>query len=629
MRKLVPVLALASLVPLSLAIVAPRPARACGGFFCNAQNQVPVLQSGERVLFARHDGLVTMHIEVGYQGDPTQFGWLLPVPDPPKDALGQPLPLDRAVAISSLALFPRLQAATDPRFVVEATRAPDVASCQQSVSYQDSYATALTQDATTAADASSGGSPSVVVLEEAKVGPYDAQLIHADDVDALYAWLAEHGYTQDPAARPVLESYVVKGYEFIGIRLQSGKTTGDLRPLAISLGEEAPCVPLRLTGIAALRDMPIHVWVLGPARAVPKNFIHATLDDMAFSFPDYGSYADLVAQAVDTASGRAWVTEYAGYARDVDRPKAIGSDVQSAVRAAGSAVELVRALGLVISDPDVVAALRSVIAKPPDLRGYPWECRMCAECPQLFCPDPNDVHLTTDGEFYGFLEYWLGRADELGIVVDTDALRARLEAEVFAPRQAIVDLFDGAAWLTRFFTTIDPSEMTRDPIFAFNAELPSVSNEHRVKTVEHADAACDRWLDITYADGRRWRADCPSYGCGYGIGPVPGVDPLQWAEVLDESGDAVPFAEAQVGEVDRLMDGAAVGAPTLPSTFAVTPAESPPQPAVPPPPGKLTSEASAADGCAGGGSGLLAPIAGVLLFACRRKRTLPPRAGLL
>lgn len=634
MRRLVLFL---SALAATAALAAPASeAHACGGFFCNAATQSPIIQAGERVLFARHDGLVTMHIEVTYQGDPTQFGWILPVPDAPKDADGQPLPLDKAVAISSLALFPNLQAATDPIFSVQNTFASDGGSCAYT-----STATQTFADAAVAADAgTSGHEGTVYVVESAKVGPYDAELIHATDADALFTWLGRNGYQQDPAARPLLATYIGKGYDFVGIRLQSGKTTGDLRPLAITLGEDAPCVPLRLTSIAATPDMPILVWVLGAGRAVPKNFIHARIDDLAMTYPGGGSYQAIVSQAIDTASGRAWVTEMAAPAAQfvgvLDPMRSLASEVT----AAPDARELVRTLAPFTSDPDVLAVLRAEVPMPAGLRGFPWgNCWGCPGCEPTYCYETDAEHVTTEAEFYGAIAYWFDKADAIGLTVDADALRARLRAEVFAPREAIADLFAKASVLTRFFTTLDPKEMTRDPIFAFNPDLPMVDRQHTVQAVVHTGSDCSVWVDVTYPDGRTWRQSCGSsvFGCG-SIGPVPGVDPLGWPEILDESGEPVQFSKTQVGEVDRLLDGAAAGVPSLPAGFTVIPAESPIQPVLPRSPG-----AKADDGCgSGGGDGAALGLVVAALAALARglasgrgraarrgKRTLPTSPGLL
>ncbi len=78
-----------------------------------------------------------------------------------------------------------------------------------------------------------------------------------------------------PKSEPLLDEYVQKGFKFLGIKLQNGQDSGDIKPIALTMSEQAPCVPLKLTPIAATPEMPILVWVLGEGRAVPTNFIHA------------------------------------------------------------------------------------------------------------------------------------------------------------------------------------------------------------------------------------------------------------------------------------------------------------------------------------------------------------------
>src|SRR5207248_3730207 len=44
---------------------------------------VPVVQAGEKILFAVKDGQVTAHVQVQYSGTAAEFGWLLPLPSVP------------------------------------------------------------------------------------------------------------------------------------------------------------------------------------------------------------------------------------------------------------------------------------------------------------------------------------------------------------------------------------------------------------------------------------------------------------------------------------------------------------------------------------------------------------------
>lgn len=597
-----------------LILTEPSPSRACGGFFCNAQTPVPIVQAGERILFAAHDGLVTMHIEITYQGDPTSFGWILPMPEAPMDTMGVPLPLDKVVEVSSQLLFPSLQAATDPQFVF--TRDPhDTTSCP----FTGTDVTSVQDTGTSFQDANTPDpTPPVVVLQSAAIGPYDAELIEASRSDALYAWLGEHGYIQDPKAQPILDHYVSKRFKFLGIKLRSGRDTRDLRPLAITLSEGAPCVPLVLTQIAATPAMPILVWVLGPGRAVPKNFIHAVVDPRAISLPSGADYQQKVSEAIDAASGRAFVTELAGPAANfayvvppVPRP---------GWSEARTLLDVVQALG---NDLDVSTLLRERVPMPAGLRGYPFgNCMQCPSCSwaETECERqglPNAEHLTTEAEFYGFISYWaqLDAETELDLGVDVPALVAAAEREIVSPRRKLATLFTDAWTLTRFFTLLSPDEMTRDPIFAFNADLPGVSNVHRATwDLLDCDSGATR---VRYAEGFDRVTTCS--GCARGFASVSGAadaPALFYPEILDEEGAPVKFAVSQVPTVDGLLDAAQPGIPTLPPYFKATPpviaqvvddAVAPPE------------EGADSGGCAGADAPVGSAFVAALLLILRRK----------
>src|SRR4051794_5318272 len=72
---------------LSLWASSPQPAEACGGFFCSS---TPVDQNAERIIFkVRADGRTDMIVQIAYQGDPSDFAWLMPLAEPPaKEDLG-------------------------------------------------------------------------------------------------------------------------------------------------------------------------------------------------------------------------------------------------------------------------------------------------------------------------------------------------------------------------------------------------------------------------------------------------------------------------------------------------------------------------------------------------------------
>src|SRR5689334_18614636 len=97
-----PVIALA-LFASAVALLWPQAADACG-CFTPPDPTVPVVQAGERILFAVKDGQVTAHVQVQYSGEAKEFGWLLPLPSVPTLELG----LDE--------LFTQLTLATQPKY---------------------------------------------------------------------------------------------------------------------------------------------------------------------------------------------------------------------------------------------------------------------------------------------------------------------------------------------------------------------------------------------------------------------------------------------------------------------------------------------------------------------------------
>lgn len=563
----------------------PTTAWACGGFFCNAVAPSPIYQAGERVVFAREGDSVVMHVEVTYQGPPTEFGWILPIVDVPMGPDGKPLPLDQAVSISSPRLFSTLQNTTDPTFTVTTTfdESLDACSSDRDLPQSSKAGTAFGGDSAFSADAaSSEGSapPKVAVLQAADIGPYAAQLISATDSQALFDWLNENGYIQDPKALPLLDHYVASEYVFVGLRLQNDKSTGDLKPVALRQGETAPCVPLRLTSIAATPDMPILVWVLGEARAMPKNFIHAVINDAAIAFPGGTNYLELVNDAVDTLAGHAWVTEFSGPAENY---KGVfwnngASSAAAKFSSAKTLLEMIVAMdNLPLTAEEKTAATMQTIPMPEGLKGYPhgncyYDPWFNDDYDYGWCPEENEDHVTTEAEFYSYLAYWAEELEKQNkpLKADLDKLRAIVNDELLAPLKDIQAMFDKAKTVTRFYTTQDPEEMTKDPIFAFNPDLPDVSRSH--DTAAHiTNPNCQgEIIQITYPTGQKAVMDCGGTCSSFPtLPPLPGAPALLFAQVIDESGPPVDFDSEYAQIVDAALNHAEAGKPSLGDDFAL------------------------------------------------------------
>ncbi len=426
----------------------------------------------------------------------------------------------------------------------------------------------------------------MLVLQEANIGPFGAQLIQATDADALYAWLGEQGYLQDPKARPILDEYVKLGAVFLGLKLQNGKSTGDLRPIQLNLGDTDQCVPLRLTAIAATANLPMLVWVLGEHRAVPKNFMSALVNPAALNWPSVNNYVQVVTDAVNSVMGRAFVTEYASDARILDG--AFWNEFIASARDQVQEAETLSELSAVaqqmggINDAELGQLLRTYVPMPTDLRGYPFgNCYYDPSGAPGFGPpdcEDNAGHVTTEAEFYGFLGYWITQTaappEGQGLVIEADlaGLKEGLLSSWFAPRERIQGMLDEARWITRFFTTISDDEMIRDPIFAFNKDLPPVDPAQVLDVVVKATDACETtWMEVTYPTGDTITLPCQGFGCSQSIPAVEGAPALLEVQVIDEQGQPQPFDPNQSEEVDQILAAAVPGDPSVPSWFDLAP----------------------------------------------------------
>jgi hypothetical protein len=634
----------------TLVLVRTPEAHACGGFACNQATLTPIIQTGERVLYIRNKLHTTMHVEVSYQGEPTSFGWLLPVPTRPMLPDGTPAPLDQIVRVSSQAIFDRLTEATAPKFGLDrrvssgardcyaarnaasagdavcnwhpgdfgATcanqsdcfsgycvnhpdgkrscsrtcdticpfgydclpapgQAPDAGSSPGAISLCMPKGEAEPQDCTVVVGGGGGDGPfapqlspsfsEVSVIGTADVGPYNAELISATSASQLGAWLAFNGYYQDPAAMPIIEAYVGLGYLFVGIKLQTNKSAGDMMPLALTFGENAPCLPLRLTAVAATSAMPIDVWVLGEGRAIPKNFLHGVINERAVSYPYGEGYPEAVAAAVNSVGGRAWVTEFADTAsRQQGVLLPYPATTKSALAATTDLFELITVAGQykVANEDDLVRLAREHMPKPSHLRGYPG-----GKCPSSqSCTESNANHVTTDDEYYGSLAWWAIQAHN-GVVSlggSFEEMRASVITDLVEPLLEVESYFTDAYVLTRLFTRISPEAMLRDPLFAFNADLPMVPRDRIAHGDIVVDGGCAESVAFTYPSGAKGpTVACGSQGCDsyFELPADLTADPLEALQVLDEAGGPLTIDPSEAAGYDEFLDSAVPGIPTI------------------------------------------------------------------
>ncbi len=272
-------------------LLAPKPAHACGGLFCST---APVDQNAERILFEVHPGgAVTATVEISYTGDPAEFSWIVPVPETPDH-----------MAVAPVSALRLLDQATGPRIISPPT------TCTEPFGFRN-FDDAVPAPSANESDAGGG----VTVEDLPIVGPYNPQVISADDPDLLVAWLEDNNYTITDEMKPLIAEYVGTGFKFLGVKLVPDAGVADIAPLSFTCpNPEGPFIPLKLTAVASEPEMGVMVFVAASQRYASQNYRMLTVPtDQVQMDPRTGisNYYPLVSWLVDQEGSTAFVTEFA------------------------------------------------------------------------------------------------------------------------------------------------------------------------------------------------------------------------------------------------------------------------------------------------------------------------------
>jgi len=267
---------------------------------------------------------------------------------------------------------------------------------------------------------------------------------------------------QDDAPE-ILDQYITEGHVFVAFRLRHGQEVEDIHPVVIRYPGIEPCIPIRLTRVAAKEDMDIRALFLGESRVVPTNYREVLLNRTQLNWVGLGSnYKELVTMAVDApaADGRAFVTEYAGTSEMIDRSGLDTGSFDSSELAGASVI-------------DVIDILEGQDLLNCDATGCEWFHELASSVVHEFLPVPEGVE---EGEFYSCLACYAGLIDMAAW--DLDAFIAAYDERIVAPLDHAADLLQTWPYITRLYTTISPHEMISDPMFEEHPELEDVASRH-------------------------------------------------------------------------------------------------------------------------------------------------------
>lgn len=453
---------------LALTAAAPGSALACG-CFAPPDPSVPIVQAGERILFAHENGEVLAHIQIQYSGKPGEFGWLLPLPAVPKDKAGKD-----GIDLGVDELFTRLTSTTQPKYRL--TRVyPDCGGKSAGRGFPNA-AQADSDGAGGVADMASPSPPSPLVLQSS-VGPYDYAVLKADNKDLMLQWLKDNRYFVPTGTEQASAPYIRPGAFFLALKLRAGESAGSLQPVVLRYKSDLPMIPLVLTSVAAQPNMGIQVWMLGAGRAIPRNYYHTVVNDAQINWFTAGAnYNDVIIKAVGEADGKhSFVTEYAG----------ASTVMRNLLNAPGRFGNLSTLATL----KDPVAFMRGALSG-----GFSAGSSQFTGALERFIPLP--AALKAQGvslpSFYQNLDFFLNqdRRSNPGNYADIETALAAFDGALVVPelRTRIVDptldaglIFDRFAYLTRLYTTLSPEDMNKDPVFSYNPSLSDYSNVHEAK----------------------------------------------------------------------------------------------------------------------------------------------------
>ena len=307
-----------------------------------------------------------------------------------------------------------------------------------------------------------------------------------------------------------------EGFYFLALKLAPDRDVGDLQPIAVTYAADAPGIPIRLTAVATEPDLGIFTYILSEHRAVPTNYRHVQINEALIDWVADGSnYQRIVTQAANEAGGQAFVTDYAGPSQIAHNFFRWEFDLALLRQQDHPADFLNEALWQGFPpDAQMQTLVRRHIPMPPAVLEEGVLEVVFAGDREAYEQAQEEGRLQDVAErsFYNNMRAYDRWITDLAF--DADALASDLERIVVEPLESIRQFVEEKPYLTRLYTTLSADEMTRDPMFAYNPDLPDVSN---VRWADIQAVCSEGWEDIqpeewewelviTLSDGREFRS---------------------------------------------------------------------------------------------------------------------------
>ena len=290
----------------ALILGAPHDARAFCGFYVGKADE-PLVNHASQVVIAHHDDKTVISLMNDYQGEPSEFALVVPVP----------VVLQKGqVHIGDRDLFQKIDAYSSPRLVeyfdpnpCELMR-PMAMGAARSMHFADETATAKTES----------NALGVTVEAEYTVGEYDIVILSAKESSGLETWLQQSGYKIPLGASRALEPYIRSDMKFFvaKVNLTEQKRIGltYLRPLQFAFESPKFMLPIRLGMINSQGPQDLVVYMLTENGRVETTNYRTLKLPTGMDIPEYvrddfgGFYKAMFDEQVKRNDMRAVFTEY-------------------------------------------------------------------------------------------------------------------------------------------------------------------------------------------------------------------------------------------------------------------------------------------------------------------------------
>ncbi len=278
--------ALVFTVGLAAAALQGRDAAACGGCFVGETEVTQI--TGEKMLLSLSQQQTTLYDQITYSGSPSSFAWVLPI-----KGLA-------TVGLSSDALFQNL--ASDTAVTIAAPQ----------LICPPSNCGGLAFNAGSSGAGGAEGAPTVTVVAQQVVGPYETVQLASTDPSALTTWLTSHGYNISASDAPVVAEYIAEGFNFLALKLVPGEGVSSMQPVAVTTAGASPSLPLRMVAVGTGALTPINLWILAEGRYDTVNFPSLQIDptQLVWDWDTQSSnYATLEQNAFTASNNAGWIVE--------------------------------------------------------------------------------------------------------------------------------------------------------------------------------------------------------------------------------------------------------------------------------------------------------------------------------